>query len=179
MLVIQRPSVEAIGSAEGNRQKFSVGPLEPGLGHTIGNSLRRILLSSIEGAAISSITIEGVQHEFQPIEGIVEDVTEIVLNLKKVRIRTEANKREAFKGTIDVNKTGVIKASDIKFETKGAAVSLVNPDQVICTIDRKRRFFAELEVTVGRSWASADAPISRVWWKLTSVIRAVSSARST
>jgi DNA-directed RNA polymerase subunit alpha len=136
--------------------KYTAEPFETGFGHTIGNSLRRILLSSIEGAAISAVTIEGVQHEFQPIEGVVEDVTEIVLNLKKVRIRTEAEKREAFKGSIDVNKTGVIKASDIKFETKGAAVSLVNPDQVICTIDRKRRFFAELEVTVGRSWASAE-----------------------
>jgi DNA-directed RNA polymerase subunit alpha len=143
-------------SATPTYAKYTAEPFETGFGHTVGNSLRRILLSSIEGAAISAVTIEGVQHEFQPIEGVVEDVTEIVLNLKKVRIRTEANKREAFKGSIDVNKTGVIKASDIKFETKGATVSLVNPDQVICTLDRKRRFFAELEVTVGRSWASAE-----------------------
>jgi DNA-directed RNA polymerase subunit alpha len=143
-------------SATPTYAKYTAEPFETGFGHTVGNSLRRILLSSIEGAAISAVTIEGVQHEFQPIEGVVEDVTEIVLNLKKVRIRTEANKREAFKGSIDVNKTGVIKASDIKFETKGAIVSLVNPDQVICTLDRKRRFFAELEVTVGRSWASAE-----------------------
>ena len=145
----QRPKTlkKEESSATPTYAKYFAEPFETGFGHTVGNSLRRILLSSIEGAAISSVTIEGVQHEFQPIEGVVEDVTEIVLNLKKVRIRTEANKREAFKGSIDVNKTGVIKASDIKFETKGATVSLVNPDQVICTLDRKRRFFAELEVT--------------------------------
>ena len=139
-------------SATDTYAKFVAVPFETGYGHTIGNSLRRILLSSIEGAAISAVTIEGVQHEFQPIEGVVEDVTEIVLNLKKVRIRTEANKREAFKGSIDVNKTGVIKASDIKFETKGAAVSLVNPDQVICTLDNKRSFEAEIEIKTGRGY---------------------------
>jgi DNA-directed RNA polymerase subunit alpha len=115
-----------------------------------------VLLSSIEGAAISAVTIEGVQHEFQPIDGIVEDVTEIVLNLKKVRIRTEANKRESFKGRIDVNKTGVVKASDIVFDNKTGSVSVVNPDTVICNIDRKRSFTAEVEVSVGRSWASAE-----------------------
>ncbi|MGA0133594.1 MAG: DNA-directed RNA polymerase subunit alpha [Opitutales bacterium] len=136
--------------------RFVAEPFETGFGHTIGNSLRRILLSSIEGAAISSVTIEGVQHEFQPIDGVLEDVTEIVLNLKKVLIRTEASKKEPFKGTIDVNKSGVVKASDIKFETKGATVSLVNPDLVICTLDKKRRFYADLEVTVGRSWSSAE-----------------------
>ncbi|MEI6597807.1 MAG: DNA-directed RNA polymerase subunit alpha, partial [bacterium] len=86
--------------------RYFAEPFETGFGHTIGNSLRRVLLSSIEGAAISAVSIEGVQHEFQPIDGVVEDVTEVVLNLKKVRIRTESNKRESFKGTIDVNKTG-------------------------------------------------------------------------
>ena len=136
--------------------QFIAEPFERGYGHTIGNSLRRVLLSSLEGAAITSVRIAGVQHEFSSLPGVVEDVTEIVLNLKKVRIRTEANKREAFKGTIDVNKSGPVKASDIKFETKGATVTLVNPDQVICTLDRKRRFYADLEVTVGRSWASAE-----------------------
>jgi len=169
--------------------KYFAEPFETGFGHTVGNSLRRILLSSIEGAAISAVTIEGVQHEFQPIEGVVEDVTEIVLNLKKVRIRTEANKREAFKGTIDVNKSGPVKASDIKFETKGATVALVNPDQVICTLDRKRRFYADLEVTVGRSWASAEEnkkaeqaigsiPVDSLFSPVTLVKYSVESTRS-
>ena len=176
-------------SATPTYAKYTAEPFETGFGHTVGNSLRRILLSSIEGAAISAVTIEGVQHEFQPIEGVVEDVTEIVLNLKKVRIRTEANKREAFKGTIDVNKTGPVKASDIKFETKGSAVTLVNPDQVICTLDRKRRFFAELEVTVGRSWASAEEnkkadqaigsiPVDSLFSPVTLVKYSVESTRS-
>mgnify|MGYP003339793599 CR=1 FL=1 len=82
--------------------KYFAEPFETGFGHTIGNALRRILLSSIEGAAISSVTIEGVQHEFQPIEGVVEDVTEIVLNLKKVRIKADANaqRNESTKATM-------------------------------------------------------------------------------
>ncbi|MFM9000968.1 MAG: DNA-directed RNA polymerase subunit alpha [Opitutia bacterium] len=169
--------------------RYVAEPFETGFGHTIGNSLRRILLSSIEGAAISSVTIEGVQHEFQPIEGVVEDVTEIVLNLKKVLIRTEATKRESFKGVIDVNKSGVVKASDIKFETKGSAVSLINPDQVICTLDKKRRFFADLEVTVGRSWSSAEEnkkaeqtigtiPVDSLFSPVTLVKYSVESSRS-
>ena len=84
MLVIQRPTVEAIGVAENNRQKFSIGPLEPGLGHTIGNSMRRMLLSSIPGAAITTVKFESALHEFDTIEGITEDVTEIILNLKDI-----------------------------------------------------------------------------------------------
>ena len=89
----QRPKTlkKEESSATPTYAKYFAEPFETGFGHTVGNSLRRILLSSIEGAAISAVTIEGVQHEFQPIEGVVEDVTEIVLNLKKVRIRTEAN----------------------------------------------------------------------------------------
>ena len=187
----QRPKTlkKEESSATPTYAKYFAEPFETGFGHTVGNSLRRILLSSIEGAAISAVTIEGVQHEFQPIEGVVEDVTEIVLNLKKVRIRTEANKREAFKGTIDVNKTGPVKASDIKFETKGATVALVNPDQVICTLDRKRRFYADLEVTVGRSWASAEEnkkaeqaigsiPVDSLFSPVTLVKYSVESTRS-
>ena len=187
----QRPKTlkKEESSATPTYAKYFAEPFETGFGHTVGNSLRRILLSSIEGAAISAVTIEGVQHEFQPIEGVVEDVTEIVLNLKKVRIRTEANKREAFKGTIDVNKTGPVKASDIKFETKGATVTLVNPDQVICTLDRKRRFYADLEVTVGRSWASAEEnkkaeqaigsiPVDSLFSPVTLVKYSVESTRS-
>src|SRR5690606_14355881 len=91
--------------------KFIAEPFEAGYGHTIGNSLRRILLSSIEGAAFSSVRIDGVSHEFQSIEGVVEDVTDIVLNLKKVLI--VSHKREPVKLYIDVNRDGVITAGDI------------------------------------------------------------------
>lgn len=126
-------------------------PFETGYGHTIGNSLRRVLLSSIEGAAISSIKIEGVQHEYQSVDGIVEDVTEIVLNLKKVLIR--AHRREPVTLTIDVNKSGEITAGDIQEDSN---IEVVNPDQVICTLDKAQRFYAELEVKVGRGYCVAE-----------------------
>ena len=138
-------------SSSPTHARFTAEPFETGFGHTIGNSLRRVLLGSIEGAAIASVKIDGVSHEFQPIDGVVEDVTEIVLNLKKVLLRHE--KREDFRAVIDVNKAGPVKASDIQLP---AGLSLINPDLVLCTLDRKRRFYAELEIKVGRSWCSAE-----------------------
>ena len=130
---------------------FTAEPFETGYGHTIGNSLRRVLLSSIEGAAISSIKIDGVDHEFQSIEGVVEDVTDIVLNLKKVLINS--HKRETIKLLIDVNKSGAVTAADIQ---EDANIEIVNPDQVICTIDAKKRFLAELEIKVGRGYCPGE-----------------------
>src|SRR6202042_921036 len=107
--------------------KFIAEPFEAGYGHTVGNSLRRVLLSSIEGAAISSIKIDGVNHEFQSIDGVVEDVTDIVLNLKKVLIVSQ--KREAITLQIKATKAGAITAGDIQAD---ANIQVVNPDQVIC-----------------------------------------------
>jgi DNA-directed RNA polymerase subunit alpha len=139
---------------------FHAEPFETGYGHTIGNSLRRVLLSSIEGAAISSIKIDGVQHEFQSIEGIVEDVTDIVLNLKKVLLVSET--RDTANLIIDVNRDGPVTAADIQLD---ANIQVVNPEQVICTLDKKQRFLAELEVRVGRGYCAgednkkADQPI--------------------
>jgi DNA-directed RNA polymerase subunit alpha len=139
---------------------FQAEPFETGYGHTIGNSLRRVLLSSIEGAAISSIKIDGVQHEFQSVEGIVEDVTDIVLNLKKVLLVAEG--RETVNLVIDVNREGPVTAADIQLD---ANIQVVNPDQVICTLDKPQRFLAELEVRVGRGYCAgednkkADQPI--------------------
>lgn len=130
---------------------FQAEPFETGYGHTIGNSLRRVLLSSIEGAAISSIKIDGVQHEFQSVEGIVEDVTDIVLNLKKVLLVSES--REATTLMIDVNREGVITAADIQ---EDANFKVINPEQVICTIEKKQRFLAELEVRVGRGYCAGE-----------------------
>ena len=103
---------------------FQAEPFEAGYGHTIGNSLRRVLLSSIEGAAISSIKIDGVQHEFQSIEGVVEDVTDIVLNLKKVLLVAET--RDTVNLSIDVDREGAITAADIQ---EDANIKVVNPDQ--------------------------------------------------
>jgi len=131
--------------------KFSAEPFESGYGHTIGNALRRVLLSSIEGAAISSIKIEGVQHEFQSVEGILEDVTDIVLNLKKVLFTAEG--RESVSLIIDKETSGEIKAGDIQLVD---GISIVNPEHVICTLNKKQRFLAELEVRIGRGYCQGE-----------------------
>ena len=139
---------------------FQAEPFEAGYGHTIGNSLRRVLLSSIEGASITSIKIDGVQHEFQSIDGVLEDVTDIVLNLKKVLLVSDS--RESAMLTIDVNRDGAVTAADIQEDSN---FKVVNPDQVICTLDKPQRFYAELEVRVGRGYCAgednkkADQPI--------------------
>ena len=89
MLVMQRPTIEALGDEENNRQRFAVGPLEPGFGHTLGNSLRRTLLSSIPGAAITTVRFDDALHEFDTIAGVAEDVTDIILNLKDIVVRSQ------------------------------------------------------------------------------------------
>lgn len=128
--------------------KFIAEPFEAGYGHTIGNSLRRVLLSSIEGSAISSIKIEGVQHEFQSIDGVVEDVTDIVLNLKKILI--VSTKREPLTLSIKVkNRAGAVTAADIQAD---ANITIVNPDQVIATLEKNTSFEAEIEIKTGRGY---------------------------
>ena len=139
------------GSATSTYAKYVAEPFEKGFGHTVGNALRRVLLSSIEGAAISSIRIEGVDHEFQSIDGVVEDVTDIVLNLKKIKIKSSL--RENKRLMIDVDKQGTVTAADIQPD---ADIQIVNPEQVICTLDTKRRFVAEVEISCGRGWRPAD-----------------------
>lgn len=138
-------------SATSTYAKYVAEPFETGYGYTIGNALRRVLLSSIEGAAISSIKIDGVDHEFQSVDGIVEDVTDIVLNLKKIKIKSTA--RENKRLMIDVEKQGEITAADIQ---EDADFVIVNPEQIICTLDTKRRFTAEVEISSGRGWRPAD-----------------------
>jgi DNA-directed RNA polymerase subunit alpha len=131
--------------------KFIAEPFEAGYGHTIGNSLRRVLYSSLEGAAITSIKVQGAAHEFQPLPHVVEDVTEIILNLKKVKFR--AHDHEIRNLTISVNKEGAVTAGDIQ---DSAQCEVVNKDQHICTLDKKMKFDAELEVKVGRGFARGD-----------------------
>lgn len=138
-------------SATDTYAKYVAEPFETGYGHTIGNSLRRVLLSSIEGAAISSVKIEGVQHEFQSIDGVVEDVTDIVLNLKKVLVIS--HRRETVRVMIDVNREGAVTAGDIQ---TGGHLQVVNPEQVICHLDCEQRFQAELEVRVGRGYVAGE-----------------------
>ena len=131
--------------------KFIAEPFETGYGHTIGNSLRRVLLSSLEGAAITSIKIDGAMHEFASIDGIVEDVTDIILNLKQVKLR--AHNRDPQTVLLTVNKDGVVTAGDI---SENQNIEVVNPEQPICTIDKKKKFEIEMEVKVGRGFCPGD-----------------------
>ncbi len=157
MLVIQRPSVEAIGSPEGNRQKFSIGPLEPGLGHTIGNSLRRMLLSSIPGAAITSVKFESALHEFDVIEGITEDVTEIILNLKDIVVVSESDEPVVI--TLDVKGPAEVTAADIVCPT---GVEILNKSQHIATLSAKGRLVVDLTIERGKGYASSDRDTRKV-----------------
>ncbi len=131
--------------------KFVAEPFEAGYGHTLGNSLRRVLLSSLEGAAITSVRIEGAPHEFTSLPGVVEDVVDIILNLKKVKFK--ASDHEARTATISVVKDGAVTAADIQC---GQGVDVVNPEQHICTLDRKQKLDVELEIKVGRGFATGD-----------------------
>jgi DNA-directed RNA polymerase subunit alpha len=131
--------------------RFIAEPFETGYGYTIGNSLRRVLLSSLEGAAITSIKVDGAMHEFATIDGVVEDVTDIVLNLKKVLLK--AHSREPQTLLLSANKEGEVTAADIQLNQN---VELVNPDQIICTLDKKKKFEMELEVKVGRGFCPGD-----------------------
>ena len=133
--------------------KFTAEPFEQGYGHTIGNSLRRVLLSSLEGAAITSVKIGGALHEFTSLPGVVEDVTEIILNLKKVKFLHLGESKEPRALTINVDKEGVVTAGDI---TEDSHYQVVNKDQVICTLDRKTSFEAEMEVRVGRGFNTGE-----------------------
>ncbi len=131
--------------------RFTAEPFETGYGYTLGNSLRRVLLSSLEGAAITSVKIDGALHEFTTIDGVVEDVTEIVLNLKKIKFR--AHTRDPQIVLLSVNKEGPVTAADIQLNQN---LELVNPDQLICTLDRKKKFEMEMEVKVGRGFCPGD-----------------------
>jgi len=131
--------------------KFVAEPFETGYGHTIGNSLRRVLLSSLEGAAITSIKVDGAMHEFTTLDGVVEDVTDLVLNLKKVKFK--AHTRDVQTLLLSVNKDGAVTAADIQTNQN---VELVNPDQHICTLDKKKKFEMELEVKIGRGFCPGD-----------------------
>jgi len=151
MLVIQRPTVEPIGSPENNRQKFSVGPLEPGLGHTIGNSLRRMLLSSIPGAAITSVKFESALHEFDTIEGVTQDVTEIILNLKDIVLQSTSNDPVVL--SVDVKGPMELTAGDIQCPPE---VEILNKSQKIATLSAKGKLVFELTVEQGKGYMSSD-----------------------
>ena len=134
--------------------KFEFRPLEPGFGITIGNSLRRILLSSLEGYAINTIRIAGVDHEFSTIPGVKEDVTNIILNLKQVRFKQTVEETEAEKVTITIENSTEFKAGDINKYLNGFGV--LNPDLVICHLDPKATMEIELSINKGRGYVPAD-----------------------
>lgn len=131
--------------------KFVAFPFQSGFGHTIGNALRRVLLSSLEGSAISAVRIDGTTHEFSSLPNVVEDVTEIILNLKKVKLKLLDDQHKVLE--IKKNEAGPVTAGDI---INDGTVDIVNPDQVICTLDKDVPFRAEIEISKGRGWSPAE-----------------------
>jgi DNA-directed RNA polymerase subunit alpha len=151
MLVIQRPTVEPIGEEEHNRQRFAVSPLEPGFGHTIGNSLRRTLLSSIPGAAITEVRFDDALHEFTTVPGVVEDVTDIILNLKDVVLTSVS--AAAVPLRLGVRGPAGAPARDT---AATPAAAILNKSQHLATINEKGRLAVDLTVNRGRGYVSAD-----------------------
>jgi len=151
MLIIQRPTVEAIGEEEANRQRFAVSPLEPGFGHTLGNSIRRTLLSSIPGAAVTQVRFDDALHEFTTLPGVKEDVTDIILNLKDVVLRVHAD--DAVTLRCDKRGPGDVTAGDLQLT---ADVEVLNPELHIATLNGKGRLAIDVTVERGRGYASAE-----------------------
>ncbi len=154
ILAFQKPDKVLMLEADNHFGKFEFKPLEPGYGITIGNALRRILLSSLEGFAISSIRIDGVRHEFDTIPGVKEDVTNIILNLKKVNLKQTVEDTDFEKATITVSGQEEFTAGDISKVLSGFEV--LNPDLVICHLDPSASFTIDLTINKGRGWVPAE-----------------------
>ena len=154
ILAFQKPEKVLMLEADNNFGRFEFRPLEPGYGVTIGNALRRILLSSLEGFAICNIRIDGVKHEFATIPGVKEDVTNVILNLKKVRLKQVVDETETEKATIKVSGQDVFHAGDIGKVLNGFEV--LNPDLVICNLDPKPSFQRDITINTGRGYVPAD-----------------------
>lgn len=150
MLIVQRPQIEEEVLSD-NRSRVVVEPLEPGFGYTLGNTMRRTLLSRIPGAAITSIQIEGVEHEFSTIKGVLEDVVDIILNIKRVVIRMDGI--EELTLYLSAKGAGGVTAGDLKLPT---GVEVVNPDAPIATLSASGRFEMELTVAPGVGYRTAD-----------------------
>ncbi len=158
ILAFQKPDKVLMLEADNFYGKFEFKPLEPGYGITVGNALRRVLLSSLEGYAISSIKIDGVKHEFDTIPGVKEDVTNIILNLKQVDLKQVVEDTDVEKVTINVSGTDVFKAGDIGKALSGFEV--MNPDLVICHLDASASFNITLTISKGRSWIPAEENVT-------------------
>jgi DNA-directed RNA polymerase subunit alpha len=151
MLIIQRPTVEPVGEQEGDRQRFAIGPLEPGFGHTLGVALRRTLLSSIPGAAVTQVRFDEALHEFTTLPGVKEDVTDIILNLKDVVLRLTSD--EPITLRLDARGPAVVTAGDI---AETSDVEILNKELVLATVNGKGRLAADITVERGRGYVSAD-----------------------
>lgn len=158
ILAFQKPDKVLMLEADNFYGKFEFKPLEPGYGITVGNALRRVLLSSLEGYAISSIKIDGVKHEFDTIPGVKEDVTNIILNLKQVDLKQTVEETDFEKVTINVSGKDVFKAGDIGKALTGFEV--MNPDLVICHLDQNASFNITLTINKGRSWIPAEENVT-------------------
>ena len=147
-------TVNTATSSDGSQYgKFVISPLERGFGITVGNSLRRVLLSSLEGTAVTSARIEGITHEYTAIPGVLEDVVDVLLNFKGLAIKTESKEPQTLR--IDIDKPGPVLASDIQLP---AGVKIVNPDWLICTIAEGGSFHAEITVETGKGYVPNDVP---------------------
>ena len=153
MLVIQRPIVEVETEVEGNRQQFAVGPLEPGFGHSLGNSLRRTLLSSIPGAAVTQVRFDDALHEFGTIDGVVEDITDIILSLKDLEVRCHSDEPVTLR--VDVRGEAIVTATVLETNED---IEVMNPDLHIATVNAKGRLAFEL--TIERGWGFVPAGLS-------------------
>jgi DNA-directed RNA polymerase subunit alpha len=151
MLIIQRPTVEPIGEESANRQRFAIGPLEPGFGHTMGVALRRTLLSSIPGAAVTQVRFDEALHEFTTLPGVKEDVTDIILNLKDIVLAVYTDESVTLR--LDVRGPATVTAGDI---VTTSDVDVLNTDLVLATVNAKGRLACDLTVERGRGYASAD-----------------------
>src|SRR5574344_2067098 len=147
-------NVDTTTSSDGSQYgKFIIEPLEKGFGTTIGNSLRRVLLSSLEGTAVTSARIEGITHEYTAIPGVLEDVIDVMLNMKGLVVKTDSKEPQTLR--LDVDKPGVVLASDLQLP---AGVKVVNPDWLICTIADGGSFHAEITVETGKGYVQNDVP---------------------
>ena len=153
MIKFEKPQYKVTEYVESNSYgKFEIEPLERGFGTTLGNALRRVMLSSLPGDAITSVHIDGVLHEFQTIDGVIEDVTGIILNLKSVVVKNHTNEPKTIK--LNVSREGVVTAADIE---KDADIEIVNPEQEIATIVKGGKLNMEMTVSSGRGYVRAEA----------------------
>jgi DNA-directed RNA polymerase subunit alpha len=151
MLIIQRPTVEALGEEEDHRQRFAISPLEPGFGHTLGNSLRRTLLSSIPGAAVTQIRFDEALHEFTTIPGVKEDVTDLLLNMKDIVLRVHSDEPVTLR--CDKRGPGEVTAGDLQLT---ADAEVLNTDLHLASLNAKGRLAMDVTVERGRGYASAE-----------------------